>query len=338
MPSTLRQRRTRQDGFFGETLLVEQEQPLIEEQHKSSQTAVVNAYQSELGLYLVSIPKRVVDGVVDILKHLWYYMLPSREEFLKSQLAVQEIQITETIRTRMDKFKSFVSTQYDTNNTDHEVLLFSYWSFVYPNIKLESRMSNQWKDLGFQNKDPASDFRGAGIFGLCNLLYFYSRYSQLFEEMFRQRGFRSVHKESYPFSIAGLNVSMLILDFLGWGFKRIPRSTKSKNNLVALLFSEERELELPLLVPANLIHFDDNEPEQLIPSFPEKTVFEELYCFVFRILDEEWYSMEASYMDFPKVIESTSNKFEKSLEKIETFDQILELNRTPPTTRLSLNL
>ena len=40
-----------------------------------------------------------------------------------------------------------------------------------PSEKLTSRVSPQWKELGFQGNDPATDFRGMGLFGLMCLQY-----------------------------------------------------------------------------------------------------------------------------------------------------------------------
>lgn len=35
---------------------------------------------------------------------------------------------------------------------------------------LTGRITRQWEEIGFQGADPASDFRGAGILGLNQLL------------------------------------------------------------------------------------------------------------------------------------------------------------------------
>lgn len=40
-----------------------------------------------------------------------------------------------------------------------------------PTIKLESRITKQWGDIGFQGEDPKTDFRGMGMLGLINLLW-----------------------------------------------------------------------------------------------------------------------------------------------------------------------
>lgn len=39
-----------------------------------------------------------------------------------------------------------------------------------PTVKLESRITKQWGDIGFQGEDPKTDFRGMGLLGLINLV------------------------------------------------------------------------------------------------------------------------------------------------------------------------
>jgi hypothetical protein len=36
-----------------------------------------------------------------------------------------------------------------------------------------------WKDIGFQGKDPSTDFRGAGWLSLLQLIYFAKKYNSL---------------------------------------------------------------------------------------------------------------------------------------------------------------
>ena len=40
-----------------------------------------------------------------------------------------------------------------------------------PGTQLEARHTKQWQDIGFQGKDPATDFRGMGVLGLYCLQY-----------------------------------------------------------------------------------------------------------------------------------------------------------------------
>jgi ELMO domain-containing protein len=42
----------------------------------------------------------------------------------------------------------------------------SFWKVLKPNTPLTERLTNEWQNVGFQAKDPATDFRGAGFLGL----------------------------------------------------------------------------------------------------------------------------------------------------------------------------
>uniref|UniRef100_A0A2R9C558 ELMO domain containing 1 n=1 Tax=Pan paniscus TaxID=9597 RepID=A0A2R9C558_PANPA len=64
---------------------------------------------------------------------------------------------------------------YDSDNPQHEEMLLKLWKFLKPNTPLESRISKQWCEIGFQGDDPKTDFRGMGLLGLYNLQYFAER-------------------------------------------------------------------------------------------------------------------------------------------------------------------
>jgi len=44
------------------------------------------------------------------------------------------------------------------------------WSNLKGDRQLKSRLTEEWIEIGFQGKDPATDFRGAGVLGLEQLL------------------------------------------------------------------------------------------------------------------------------------------------------------------------
>ena len=62
------------------------------------------------------------------------------------------------------------STPYDDTNPEHEAKLMSLWSGLQPDNPLLTRHTKQWQIIGFQGKDPKTDFRGMGMLGLENLL------------------------------------------------------------------------------------------------------------------------------------------------------------------------
>jgi len=62
------------------------------------------------------------------------------------------------------------ATPYDDSNPDHEAKLMSLWAGLQPDNPLTERLTKQWQEIGFQGKDPKTDFRGMGMLGLENLL------------------------------------------------------------------------------------------------------------------------------------------------------------------------
>jgi len=110
-------------------------------------------------------------------------------------------------------------------------------------------------------KDPATDFRGMGLLGLQNLVYFAKN---------RQEDARSVllcarsPKYEYPFSIAGINLTAMILKMV-----------------------EARKLSL---------YFYTLSEEQCIRCFND------LYCDIFVRFNSFWVASEpVDVMDFGKV-------------------------------------
>ena len=80
-----------------------------------------------------------------------------------------------------------------------------------PNKQLKERKTMDWVEIGFQGKDPATDFRGAGILGLEQLLYITdegSVYRNAALKMFKDSG---DPKNWYFFAVAGLNVTAKLL-------------------------------------------------------------------------------------------------------------------------------
>uniref|UniRef100_A0A673JNT4 ELMO domain-containing protein n=1 Tax=Sinocyclocheilus rhinocerous TaxID=307959 RepID=A0A673JNT4_9TELE len=63
---------------------------------------------------------------------------------------------------------------FDSENKEHEKMLLKLWDLLMPSVKLESRITKQWGNIGFQGDDPKTDFRGMGMLGLTNLLYSYA--------------------------------------------------------------------------------------------------------------------------------------------------------------------
>lgn len=100
---------------------------------------------------------------------------------------------------------------FSSEDSKHENLLTQLWNGLQPNITLESRISKQWGDIGFQGDDPKTDFRGMGILGLENLVYFVTQYQPYAQKLLSH----SKHpKYGYSYAIVGINISFMTYTLL----------------------------------------------------------------------------------------------------------------------------
>lgn len=101
------------------------------------------------------------------------------------------------------------STAYDCANEGHEQLLRRLWQCGFPGVELTQRVTADWIRIGFQGPDPATDFRGMGVLGLQNLVYFGEHYPDVFARLVTAQ-----RKRDYPLACAGINVTFMLLELL----------------------------------------------------------------------------------------------------------------------------
>lgn len=103
---------------------------------------------------------------------------------------------------------------YDEENLDHEQKLIELWNLLMPGTPLESRVTKQWQDIGFQGDDPKTDFRGMGLLGLENLLYFARNYPISARYVLSH----SQHPQhGYTFAVVGINITSMAYRLLKSG-------------------------------------------------------------------------------------------------------------------------
>ncbi|XP_065904616.1 ELMO domain-containing protein 2-like [Dysidea avara] len=101
--------------------------------------------------------------------------------------------------------------RYNKDNEHHESLLSQLWDHMMPSEKLTSRVSEQWKDLGFQGTDPATDFRGMGLFGLTCLHHLASCRGDLARQLLSHSRHPTL---GYPYAIVGIDLASMIWEML----------------------------------------------------------------------------------------------------------------------------
>ncbi|KAK4423944.1 ELMO domain-containing protein A [Sesamum alatum] len=192
---------------------------------------------------------------------------------------------------RLKRLRHRTKVQFDASRPEHQEALRALWHATYPGQELLSLVSDQWKQMGWQGKDPSTDFRGAGFISLENLLFFAKTFSTSFQSLLRkQDGKRAIWE--YPFAVAGVNITFMIMQMLDLD------ATKPRTFIRAVF----------------LQMLSENE-----------WAFDLLYCVAFMIMDKLWLEKNATYMEFNDILKSTRSQLEKEL----LMDDVLRIEDMP---------
>ncbi|CAM0874411.1 unnamed protein product [Alopecurus aequalis] len=180
---------------------------------------------------------------------------------------------------RLKFLRQRLNVQFDGSTLQHQDALKELWRLAYPDRKLPPLKSDQWKEMGWQNSDPATDFRAGGVMSLENLIYFARNYPDSFHRLlYKADGERA--EWEYPFAVAGVNISFMLVQMLD--LQSGNRSSKASVCFVQLLEDDEM-------------------------------AFDNLFCLAFQMLDAQWLARRASYMEFNEVLKSTLVQLEQEL-------------------------
>ncbi|KAL3537084.1 hypothetical protein ACH5RR_000450 [Cinchona calisaya] len=179
----------------------------------------------------------------------------------------------------LQRLQNRIDVAYDSTNVEHQEALQALWYAAFPEEEFLGLISEQWKEMGWQGKDPSTDFRGGGFISLENLLYFARNFPKSFQDLLhKQEGNRAMWE--YPFAVAGVNITFMLIQMLDLEAVK-PRT----------------------IVGATFLKFlAENE-----------SAFDLLYCITFKLMDNQWLAMHASYMDFNTVMKATRRQLENEL-------------------------
>ncbi|TMW67284.1 hypothetical protein Poli38472_012400 [Pythium oligandrum] len=126
----------------------------------------------------------------------WKWIFPDRitdyEDFVGSE-TLGEIYF---IRQKTREF-------FEPANAEDNEMVHNLWNALFPTLPYDGRVNPRWRDIGFQNDDPASDFRASGRFALKMLLYFSEHMNDEFKRLVRENRF--------PVCLCALNVVEMML-------------------------------------------------------------------------------------------------------------------------------
>lgn len=199
----------------------------------------VSVYRSKQ----LKMEKTLIFGIPFNLNHVikQIYLRKSINEQLYSPIMRQNLsyclQLLNWVNVITDRVVSLQQLSYNESNVKHVALLEALWRHLMPDVlrratestvngtdcpispipPYQPLVSADWGEVGFQGKDPKTDFRGMGMYGLLQLVYLAK-----LENGFRARKmlFESRHPRRYfPFAASGINVTSFVVNDLLKGRK-----------------------------------------------------------------------------------------------------------------------
>ncbi|XAR48171.1 hypothetical protein NMG60_11030904 [Bertholletia excelsa] len=201
------------------------------------------------------------------------------------------INLTPPQEEKLRRLKRRMKAHFDASKAEHQEALRALWCAAYPDEALHCLVSDQWKEMGWQGRDPSTDFRGAGFISLENLLFFAKTFSTSFQRLLKKQGGKGAAWE-YPFAVAGVNITFMIMQMLDLD------ATKSRTFVRAVFLQTLSENEW---------------------------AFDLLYCVAFVVMDKQWCERNATYMEFNDILKSTRAQLEKEL----LMDDVLRIEDMP---------
>ncbi|XP_019389925.1 PREDICTED: ELMO domain-containing protein 2 isoform X2 [Crocodylus porosus] len=187
--------------------------------------------------------------VTDIMKEK--KIIEQKNKDFKTDLQVCLLQISGYKQLYLD-VENLRKVPYDSDNEEHEEELIKLWNLLMPHENLKARITKQWCNIGFQGDDPKTDFRGMGMLGLVNLVYFSKHYASEARQILSH----SNHpKLGYSYAIVGINLTEMAYSLLKSG------ALKS--------------------------HFYN-----AVPGLPNIEHFHQIYCYLVYEFDKFWFEEE----------------------------------------------
>ncbi|GAM17303.1 hypothetical protein SAMD00019534_004780 [Acytostelium subglobosum LB1] len=225
---------------------------------------------------------------------------------IKKKINTNDIQLKKQIyRLQNLKLQEFIkdcSTQYCKDDANHERLLECLWTTMFEDHKFQ-RVDERWKGIGFQGKDPSTDFRGMGIAGLKNLLYYATHHQDSLRTLMKQQSALqsgASNDRYYPVAVCGIHITSMLLELI-----------KPPLSYSAQLQQQQQQQQQDYIANDNIISI----------LFDHKNSLEEIYCITMEIFAMVWEEGAARYMDFAKVISYLKTQISDTISRASTIQE-----------------
>jgi len=117
----------------------------------------------------------------------------------KTRLTPLEIRAFYTLRCECN-------ITFDNENESHKKMVGALWSALFNEPMGDKIPNSRWKDVGFQNIDPRTDFRGSGTTGLKMFIQYAENYPDMVKSMAEQN-------DDFLAAVSSINVTYYLMKY-----------------------------------------------------------------------------------------------------------------------------
>lgn len=224
-----------------------------------------------------------------------------KDEELEEVIFSHLLRWKKTLHSQVGQIKKLYNlsfNEYNSSNLDHESYLFKLWDYAFQSPEGKTRISSQWKTLGFSQEDPFYDFHNVGIHGLLNLVYFMENYNETCKKILSQN-------RSYSFALIGIKITSMLYEILNLTPENINIESSSNIWISELLH---------FMCYCRIDQWDKYEDEESLEKLTQH-IFNEVYCQSFLIFDRLWITLKAKETDTANIMFSTKTRIKFILRK-----------------------
>jgi hypothetical protein len=118
------------------------------------------------------------------------------------------------LMSERDQIFAFAKVPFNNDDDMHFDMLRTIYIKFTDNYGVCPRFGSHWQQIGFQDRDPATDLRGVGMLGLLQILAFLNSHLELVKNIYEYSIDETHH---FPLCIALLGVSKIMLEMLREG-------------------------------------------------------------------------------------------------------------------------
>ncbi|KAF7048473.1 hypothetical protein CFC21_057229, partial [Triticum aestivum] len=133
--------------------------------------------------FITQSARKIVNAISEFGSFLARFFGCSRAPQSSQNAQTMLIHLSPLQEERLKFLRQRLNVPFDCSAVKHQDALKELWRLAYPNRELPPLKSDLWKEMGWQNSDPATDFRSGGFMSLENLIYFARNYPDSFHRL-----------------------------------------------------------------------------------------------------------------------------------------------------------